>query len=241
MARNAPISVKDLTAALAIGKQQGKEESLVATQAGGTPNEDMSGYGSNWPGTMKDQGLGDEPGTDPAEMIQLELPLDLVKKLQIMAQENPEIAQSITDELMIAGNPSFDINETPATRRIRKIRGLQERGVGGEKGNAGDILKKGVQLPNLQANAAGDKMIQGLPRGGYYGNSHRPARESGELTDDKLLETLKIAGPLLMQAQAPANNIRSTWPWRTRMKDDPRYIREFYDPVTGMGINDFKA
>ncbi len=53
----------------------------------------------------------------------------------------------------LAGNPSFDINETPATRRIRKIRGLQERGVGGEKGNAGDILKKGVQLPNLQAGA----------------------------------------------------------------------------------------
>ena len=51
----------------------------------------------------------------------------------------------------LAGNPSFDINETPATRRIRKIRTLQERGVGGEKGNAGDILKKGIQLPNIQA------------------------------------------------------------------------------------------
>ena len=145
-------TVKDLTAALAIGKQQGKQEALVAKQEGGNRFEDMTGYGKDWPGTMKDQGLGDEPGKDPAEMIQLELPLDLVKKLQIMAQENPEIAQGIADELMIAGNPSFDINETPATRRIRKIRTLQERGVGGEKGNAGDILKKGVQLPNLQAN-----------------------------------------------------------------------------------------
>jgi hypothetical protein len=53
--------------------------------------------------------------------------------------------------MMISGNPSFDINETPATRRTRKIRTLQERGVGGEKGNAGDILKKGIQLPNIQA------------------------------------------------------------------------------------------
>jgi len=105
----------------------------------------------NNPSAFGDDTIEDEPGTDPAEMIQLELPLDLVKKLQIMAQENPEIAQGITDELMIAGNPSFDINETPATRRIRKIRTLEERGVGGEKGNAGDILKKGVQLPNLQA------------------------------------------------------------------------------------------
>tara|TARA_Y100001963_G_C6704720_1_gene411337 strand:- start:53 stop:592 length:540 start_codon:yes stop_codon:yes gene_type:complete len=48
----------------------------------------------------------------------------------------------------------------------------------------------------LQANA-GDLMIQGLPRGGRYGNSHRPARQSGDLTDDKLIETLKMAGPLL--------------------------------------------
>ena len=105
----------------------------------------------NNPSAYGDDTIEDEPGTDPAEMIQLELPLDLVNKLKIMADENPEIAQAIGDELMIAGNPSFDINETPATRRIRKIRTLQERGVGGEKGNAGDILKKGVQLPNLQA------------------------------------------------------------------------------------------
>ena len=191
------ITVKDLTKAMSI--QDKKTRTEIASQSGGNRLEDMTGYGKDWPGTMKDQGFGDEPGTDPAEMIQLELPLDLVKKLQIMAQKNPEIAQSIGDELMIAGNPSFDINETPATRRIRHIKRLQEQGVGGEKGNASDILKRGVQLPNLQANA-GDQLIQGLPRGGYYGNSHRPARESGELTDDKLIETLKIAGPLLKGA-----------------------------------------
>ena len=161
MARKAPpISVKDLTAALAIGKQQGKEESLVAERS--SPYIPFNR--ENNPSAYGDDTIEDEPGTDPAEMIQLELPLDLVKKLQIMAQENPEIAQGITDELMIAGNPSFDINETPATRRIRKIRTLQERGVGGEKGNAGDILKKGVQLPNLQAQGPdyiGDKKTYG--------------------------------------------------------------------------------
>ena len=42
-------------------------------------------------------------------------------------------------------------------------------------------------------------------------------------------------------SKAPANNIKSTWPWRTRMKDDPRHIREFYDPVTGMSMDDFKT
>ena len=52
---------------------------------------------------------------------------------------------------LVAGNPSFDINETPATRRTRKIRTLQERGVGGEAGNASDILKKGIQLPDIKA------------------------------------------------------------------------------------------
>ena len=61
-------------------------------------------------------------------------------------------AEGKNEGMTIAGNPSFDINETPATRRTRKIRTLQERGVGGEKGNAGDILKKGIQLPNIQAN-----------------------------------------------------------------------------------------
>ena len=161
MARKAPpISVKDLTAALAIGKQQGKEESLVAERS--SPYIPFNR--ENNPSAFGDVTIEDEPGTDPAEMIQLELPLDLVNKLKIMADENPEIAQAIGDELMIAGNPSFDINETPATRRIRKIRTLQERGVGGEKGNAGDILKKGVQLPNLQAQGPdyiGDKRTYG--------------------------------------------------------------------------------
>jgi len=65
-----------------------------------------------------------------------------------------------------------------------------------------DLLKILQLIPaatgfNLQMASAGDQMIQGLPRGGYYRNSHRPARESGELTDDKLIETLKIAAPLL--------------------------------------------
>ena len=59
--------------------------------------------------------------------------------------------------------------------------------------------KKYPQTPGKprQVANAGDQLIQGLPRGGRYGNSHRPARESGELTNDKLIETLRIAGPLL--------------------------------------------
>ena len=106
-------TVKDLTTALSIGREEGKKDALVATQSGGNKGEDMTGYGSNWPGTMKDQGFGDEPGTDPAEMIQLELPLDLVNKLKIMAQENPEIAQGIMDGLKISQNNIRGTGKSP--------------------------------------------------------------------------------------------------------------------------------
>ena len=110
--------------------------------------------------------------------------------------------------------------------RQRKIRNLVNEGATeGEKEAAKGKLKDQTDLPNflqninikpqdllkilqlipaatgfnLQMANAGDQMIQGLPRGGYYRNSHRPARESGALPDDKLIETLKIAGPLLLK------------------------------------------
>ena len=45
--------------------------------------------------------------------------------------------------------PSFEINESGKTRKIRGIRKLTEGGSGGEKGAASDALKKlsGPQLP----------------------------------------------------------------------------------------------
>ena len=48
MARNAPISVKDLTAALAIGKEQGKQEALVAEKRDDSPVRKPGG--KPWPG-----------------------------------------------------------------------------------------------------------------------------------------------------------------------------------------------
>ena len=74
-----------------------KDESLLKTVdrlkasastrgRGGAPGQDMSGYGSDWPDIMG--GQDDEPGTDPVEVLeQLELPLDLVKQLQISPNE----------------------------------------------------------------------------------------------------------------------------------------------------------
>ena len=60
---------------------------------------------------------------------------------------------------------------------------------------------------NMYANATGDAILNSLPRGGRYRNSHRPALESGELTPDKLIDTLKIAAPhFLEKAEAPTSD-----------------------------------
>ncbi len=78
---------------LKIGRAQEKQKQdlRIATNSRGSSQwDDMSGYGSDWPGTMKDQ--MNEPGTEPTEVFeQLELPLDLVRQLQI----NPEIAGAL--------------------------------------------------------------------------------------------------------------------------------------------------
>ena len=169
MARNAPISVKDLTAALSIGREEGKKDALVAERS--SPYAPFNK--NNNPSSYGDDTIEDEPGKDPAEVIkQLNLFDDVVKKLKIMADENPEIAQSIIDGLKISSENEDDY--APGSKKHPQTPG------------------KPWQVAN-----AGDQLIQGLPRGGRYGNSHRPARESGELTNDKLIETLRIAGPLL--------------------------------------------
>ena len=48
--------------------------------------------------------------------------------------------------------PSFNINESSKTRKIRGIRKLQEQGKGGERGAASDMIRKlaGPQLPLAQ-------------------------------------------------------------------------------------------
>jgi len=170
MARKAPpISVKDLTAALSIGREEGKKDALVATQAGGTPNEDMSGYGRDWPGTMKDQGFGDEPGKDPAEMIQLELPLDLVNQLKIMADENPEIAKAIGDELMIAHGKHFD--------EYGRI--IQDPGFGIDPGG------NPIRLPHMEQTPEEKKRNKGLHDWKYHGGPEPKLASGPDYIGDK--------------------------------------------------------
>ena len=102
-------TVKDLTAALSIGREQGKKDALVAERS--SPYIPFNR--ENNPSSYGDDTIEDEPGTDPAEMIQLELPLDLVNKLKIMADENPEIAQGIMDGLKISQNNIRGTGKSP--------------------------------------------------------------------------------------------------------------------------------
>ena len=92
----------------------------------------------------------------------------------------------------LAGNPSFDINETPATRRTRKIRTLQERGVGGEAGNASDILKKGLQLPDIKAelNPNQLKILKEIPSN----LNEKPSKERLKIMKDITGRVLKAQG-----------------------------------------------
>ena len=57
---------------------------------------------------------------------------------------------------VVAGNPSFNINESAGTRKIRSIRRLGEGGVGGEKDAAVEMLKRlgGPQLPQVNVPGA---------------------------------------------------------------------------------------
>ena len=66
-----------------------------------------------------------------------------------------------------------------------------------------DLLKILQLIPALagfdlqMADARGDAILQSLPR--TKSGSHREALKSGELTQDKLIESLKIAAPLLLE------------------------------------------
>ena len=131
----------------------GRGEAVFGTEKGGQRYFEFLKamgilYPTRWP--KNDPNAGKEPFDNKGNDLSVPVP------------NHPDWAGR---RLTIAGNPSFDINETPATRRTRKIRTLQERGVGGEAGNASDILKKGTQLPDIKAelNTNQLKILEEIP------------------------------------------------------------------------------
>ena len=100
------------------------------------------------------------------------------------------------------------------------------------KDGSGGYKNPGALLSGMK------KLAKNLPA-----NNIRRLQDSGHMTvpDPDGSGRLKIIDSLGPQAQVPANNIRSTGPlWRTRPKEGTGH-REFYDPVTGMSMDDFKA
>ena len=100
------------------------------------------------------------------------------------------------------------------------------------KDGSGGYKNPGALLSGMK------KLAKNLPA-----NNIRRLQDSGHMTvpDPDGSGRLKIIDSLGPQAQVPANNIRSTGPlWRTRPKEGTNY-REFYDPLTGMTRDDFKA
>ena len=98
-------------------RNDAKQEALkIATNSrGANPHDDMTGYGSDWPGTMKDQ-MKDEPaGTDPAEIFeQLEL--------------FPEAMRDQIKQLMIAHSPSGTYDEYGRPREAPPWEGYDPSG-----------------------------------------------------------------------------------------------------------------
>ena len=49
-----------------------------------------------------------------------------------------------------------------------------------------------------------------------------------------------MTGGIQMADASAANKITPLSPWRTRLKDDPRHVKELYDPITGLSMSDWK-
>ena len=56
----------------------------------------------------------------------------------------------------------------------------------------------------------------------------------------KGVEEKRRTGGVQMADASAANKITPLSPWRTRLKDDPRHVKELYDPITGMSMSDWK-
>lgn len=136
--------------------------------------------------TMKEQLERDETKINPEDDWQTNPDFD---------QEQGGWQEKAGDALRIGGKAY------PFIRDALKILGgfnLQRA-----KADTTDIVDELMINPDLSdqllASNVGDGIINALPRGGYYGNSHRDALKSGELTQDKLIESLKLAAPHLLE------------------------------------------
>ena len=178
--KNKDLQIKEReTAAYQAGKEAGANEALQigeGTQARLTSKQKREAFDKFVIDWRKQNSLEGTDVMPPTEVVPLWM----------------RRAEGKNEGMTIAGNPSFDINETPATRRTRKIRTLQERGVGGEAGNASDILKKGLQLPQIKAelNPNQLKILKEIPSN----LNEKPSKERLKIMKDITGRVLKAQG-----------------------------------------------
>lgn len=74
-----------------------------------------------------------------------------IPDMRLQNEYAQELGGPLIENMEISGSPSFDINESGRTRKIRGIRKLQEGSAGGEKQAAEEILRRlgGAQLPRV--------------------------------------------------------------------------------------------
>ena len=74
-----------------------------------------------------------------------------IPDLRLQNEYSQEMGGPLLENMEISGSPSFNINESGRTRKIRSIRNLQEGASGGEKQAAEEMLRRlgGAQLPKV--------------------------------------------------------------------------------------------
>ena len=74
-----------------------------------------------------------------------------IPDLRLQNEYAQEMGGPLLENMEISGSPSFNINESGRTRKIRSIRNLQEGASGAEKQAAEEMLRRlgGAQLPKV--------------------------------------------------------------------------------------------
>lgn len=175
-------------------------------------------------GQLQEEGYGDEDGITSLQ-IKGDMPADVNTPWLPGGQstegipnvENPKLKEVLKKRKGIKQqNPGLDIpdflkNVDIKPRDLLKILQLVP-------------MLTGFDLRTADASA-GSEVLKGLPRN--KGGSHRDALQSGELTTDKLIETLKIAAPLFKQASHDNRQFKSVPATGVRGDQPAGEIRDF--------------
>ena len=174
MARNAPISVKDLTAALAIGKEQGKQESLVARRERPAENPPPGGNPGRppWPGYPNPM----PPGKDwPSASLRINPNTILLPREPAPAESDDGYGENPTP-----GHPDWQMAHGEHFDEYGRI--IQDPGFGIDRGG------NPIRLPHMEQSPEEQKHNKGLHDWKYH-----DGEDPG--TFDKVMELAQELNP----------------------------------------------